>query len=314
MSERLIVAKDLYYLSVVALLAVGDRLPPRARDRLAGALGGLAYHTSRAKRHLVESNVAKAFGPDRERAGIVRAAFREVWREMLSWSEPPPRDGVAIVGLEHLRRAHDAGRGAILWESAGFGRRFLAKQALHAVGVAVHQIHGPNNLGGLLADGRTRVRDALVRRFFDRRERRFVADVIDLPDSDSLAFTRDLLRRLARNAVLCISGDGRGGQRLVPLRFLGRTTLFAPGMVSLARLSGAPLLPAFCLPGNGGGHRLVIEPPIRIERQAEREEQVRDALEQYAALLEARIRRHPELYRNWHLLGELLDDRGELAR
>lgn len=311
---RLAEAKDLYYLSVVALVAVAGRLPPRARSGLAGALGRLAYHTSRTKRRLIESNVAKAFGPGAGRTDIVRAAFREFWREMLWWAEPLPPGGVPIVGLEHLRRALDSGRGAILWESTGFGRRLLAKQALHAAGVAVHQIHGPNNLGGLLADLRfgTRVRDA-VKRFFDRRERRFVAAIIDLPASDSLAFTRDLLGRLARNAVLCISGDGRVGQRLVRLRFLGRTTLFAPGMVSLARLTGAPLLPLFCLPGSDGRPRVVIEPPIRIERRAEREQELRCALEQYATLLEAYVRRHPELYRNWHLLGELLDGREELA-
>jgi len=218
------------------------------------------------------------------------------------------------VGLEHLRGALDAGRGAILWESAGFGRRLQCKRALNAAGIAVHQIHGPNHLGGLLDEDRFRTRTrALVRRFFDGRERRFVADIVDLPASDSLAFTRDLLARLARNAVLCSTGDGRVGQRLVPLPFLGRTTLFASGMVNLAKLAGAPLLPVFCVFGNDGRLRVVVEAPLRIDRGPDREQELRSVLQQYASLLEAYIRRWPELYRNWHLLGEFLDDREERA-
>jgi lauroyl/myristoyl acyltransferase len=310
---RLAEAKDLYHLSVVAVAALGGRLPPRGRDRLSRALGRLAHRLSRSKRGLVERNVANAFGPA-ARADVVRATFSDFWRELSSRSEPLPREGVPIVGLEHVSGALDAGRGAILWESAGFGRRFLSKRALHAAGIAVHQIHGPNNLGGLLVDRRFESRiGACIGRFFDRQERRFVADIVYLPADDSLAFTRDLRERLARNAVLCCTGDGRVGQRLVPLRFLGRTTLFAPGMVSLAKLAGAPLLPLFCVSESDGRHRVVIEPPIRIERRADREEELRGALGHYAALLESYIRRWPELYRSWHLLGELLDDREERA-
>jgi lauroyl/myristoyl acyltransferase len=75
-------------------------------------------------------------------------------------------------------------------------------------------------------------------------------------------------------------------------------------MVSLARLSGAPLLPMFCVQGDQGAGLLAIKRPICIDHSTGREQALESAVRQYAALLEDYIQRYPHLYRNWHLLGE----------
>lgn len=299
---RLASAKDLYHLSVVVVLVIAGWLPSAgARERVARGIGRAAYLLSRRKRRRVEESVERVLGDAPDRRRVVQASFEDFWREMLAWTAPASCDGASIDGRAHLEGALADGRGAILWESSGFGRRLRAKQILHGAGFAVHQIHGGNHVGGFFSEGPpTRVRGALER-FFDHLERRFVADVIVLPrpDAESLAFTRALHQRLIRNQILCVTGDGRTGQRLVPLRFLGRTRRFSSGMVSLARLSGAPLLPIFCTQPD----RLVIEAPIAIDPDAERDRALQLVLEGYAALLETYIRRRPELYRGWHARG-----------
>jgi predicted LPLAT superfamily acyltransferase len=45
-----------------------------------------------------------------------------------------------------------------------------------------------------------------------------------------------------------------------------------------------------------------IEAPLTWPKGADRTQQVREVLSQYAARLEARVRASPERYRNWHTL------------
>ena len=71
-------------------------------------------------------------------------------------------------------------------------------------------------------------------------------------------------------------------------------------MVSLAKRSGATLLPMICITGENGGPRLVIERPIDI--RGDREQGFENSVLQYVRLLESYIRRYPENYKKWHLL------------
>jgi hypothetical protein len=54
-----------------------------------------------------------------------------------------------IRGLQHLKGALETGKGAILWLSNSFGRKFLAKQVLHDHEFSVHQIYGENHAAQL---------------------------------------------------------------------------------------------------------------------------------------------------------------------
>ena len=231
---KLVALKDLYFLSAIALIEVAALFPShRLKELVARTLASTAYRFSMTKRRTIEKNLSRAFAGKlggEQRRRIVKGALSGVWREMLSWSpstkEAAAARGAKIHGVEHLHRALKEGKGVILWESNGFGRRLLAKQILRANGFAVHQVHGPNHLGGFLTEdsSATWVRRRMVKRFFTGCEKHFVTEIIDLPGSDSLAFTRILLNLLNRNAALCISGDGRVGQKLIPIDFLAGTT------------------------------------------------------------------------------------------
>jgi len=315
---RVIALQDFYFLLVVALIQGVTLCSSRTlREFVVRAIAAIAYQLSDMKRRLIEKNLSRAFagklGED-QKHGIIKGAFYEFWQELflgaLSKAENVEVREARIHGLAHLHGALKMGKGVILWESNGFGRRLLAKRILSENGFLIHQIHGANDLGGFLTENgsATWVRRRLIRRFFYRREERFVVEIINLPSANSLEFTRVLLNLLNRNAVLCVSGDGRTGQKLIPIEFLGEATLFAPGMISLAKLSGAPILPMFCLQKRTGAISLTIESPISIAKDADRERGLKDSLKEYAGLLEGYIRRYPQLYRNWHLLGKCSND------
>lgn len=302
---------DAYLLLVLALVACARTLPHRrSRDGFADCVAGIAFSLSRGKRRRIEENVAIAFQGrlgEAEIRRVARGCFRAFWRDVFAFAASPHEKAVLeraqVIGIEHLGGALEAGNGAILWESSGFGSRNLAKQILWARGFLAEQIHAETHIGGFVGLHRrpTSVRRRIIRPIFERLEKKFVREVIYIYQGtgDSLAFTRILLDRLSKNAILCSAGDAPLGQRLLSLPFLEGTSLFATGMASLSRLSGAPILPMFCV-ADGDGPRLMIEAPIRPDPALGRQQALEAAVAQYVRALESYVRRYPEEYRVWH--------------
>lgn len=298
--------RHLYLFGVAVLVEAANRIgSPRVVDRMARALGALAHRWSRDKRTRTERAITHVFGPlsDAERTRIVRGTFHTFWDDTLSFvpwraAAPPAPE---IVGAEHLQTALAAGRGVILWESGFFGRRNIAKQALWRQGFALHQVHAETHRAGFVGDSRASwLRDRVVLPYFTAREREFTADVVLLAPGRSLATVRTLQALLRRNQIVCITADVAIGERLVTLPILGQPKRFATGMVSLARASGAVLLPLFCVAASDGRIRVVVEPPIAVPAGGERDAATEAPLRDYAALLGTYIRRYPEQYRSWH--------------
>ena len=304
-------ATDLYLLAVVATTAavawVGS---PAFRDRVVGAVSALAFGLSSAKRHGTDTALARAFGPrstPRRRRTIARRAFREYWGDVFRLRRLRGETDAAlpIVGEAHLREALAQGRGAILWVSNHWAGMSVLKRALHARGLPVHKVHAELHLGGFPGEGDTWLQQRVVEPYFDRHEEAIVASILTIKRG-SLAIARDIAARLRENGIVCAAADGRIGQRFVPQRLLGVDEAFATGVVSLARTSGAPLLPVFCLPGPRRTSQVVIEAPVPLADERDRDEVARRTIAAYAERLERRARRFPSRYVNWHLIGDAL--------
>ena len=246
---------------------------------------------------------------------IVKKCFYEFWCGVFSLpchrGRRSMRRAVELQGLENLQKALAKGKGVILWESHSFGKRVLAKHILHGNGVFLCQVHGQGHLEGF-SNSKSWTARNVIRPFFDNCERPFVKEIIYLPTSD-LSASRTLLERLRQNAIICIAADGTQGHKFIPVRFLGHSAFFSTGMVSLARLSGATLLPLFCIQKNGEKASVTIERPISIEINEDRERCLEKSIQQYAGLLESYILKYPEQYLNWRLPGATEDARMTLA-
>jgi KDO2-lipid IV(A) lauroyltransferase len=302
---------DLYSLFVIALIKIVSSFSsPLPKDLTVKSIAFAAYHFSKKKRRTIEKNISEALDgklAESQRRKIAKGAFYEFWRETFSrrptCQEKAAFKRIEIQGLEHLQRALENGRGVILWESNALGRRNLTKQILFENGFLIHQVYAEVHLRGFLTPAPDRynswVREHLIKTEMEKFEKPFLAEIIYLPSSDSLVFTRILLDRLKQNAILCVPGDGRSGKKFVPIRFLGQTWLFSTGMVSLAKISGASILPIFCIQEKNGKENLIIEPPILIETGVGREQVLEKGVLQYVRLLESYIQKYPDQYRNW---------------
>ena len=303
---------DFYFLMVIAFLRVSRHLPLSFRDALARAIGRAAYRLSRRKRRRILRALDEAFGeltPSRKRA-IARSSFYQFWRETL-WNAPSAAElavvaQISLRGEERLRKALDRGKGVILLETNSLGSRVLARRVLHAHGYTLHQVHANTHLGsGFIVDPRKWNWATLrLRNFFETCARDFLSEIIYLPRSDSLAFTRVLLDRLKRNSILCIAGDGRRTQRLIDVPFLGAARGFSTGIVSLARSSGATILPFFCIRNRDDHVEVIIEPPIEVDASMAREPGLLKAVGEYASLLERYCRMYPEQFIAWARLAD----------
>jgi lauroyl/myristoyl acyltransferase len=303
---RIVRDRDLYLLAVVALMTLAGALPFRPRRALGSALAFVAYRISHRKRRDSEQGVSLALAgavTPRERTAIVKAAFRQFWQDAFvsPRSSRPGTDSVA--GLSHVHDALAAGRGVILWESSQFGSRMTAKRILRDAGLSICQVHADNHVGGFGEGGRTAsvVRQRLVEPFFDRRERRFVAEIASLSAHERVGGRRALLRLLADNRIVCMANDGRFGQKFVSVPFFGQPRRIATGIATLARVTRAAILPMFCVETRPGEWLVTIEPPLRSDA-ADHDDAASDLATQYVTLLESYVRRYPGQFRTWDML------------
>jgi lauroyl/myristoyl acyltransferase len=312
MKVKLIMLHDFYLLSLIGLMKIADGCSfLRLNDYFARLAAFAAFQFERRRRRLKEWNLSRTLELSKvEIRNVVKKSIYEFWYDVFSplqfRNRKPVQKGVEVRGLERLQEALRNGKGIILWESTSFGRRVSAKRILQENGFSVCQVHGENHMGGWgFANGGSAVswtRRHIIRPLFENFERSFVREIIYLNGTDSLAFTRALAERLKRNEIICIGADGGFGHKFIPVKFLGRTDFFPTGMVSLAKLSGATIFPLFCIQGSGDRTTVIIESPIRLEIDKDRESCLEKAVSEYASLLESYVKKYPEQYRNWHLL------------
>ena len=176
---------------------------------------------------------------------------------------------VEIDGLEHLDAALARGAGAII-ASPHFGYPRLIKpllllhgQRAHLVGHSAHP--WPERIGE------------------------------DLPTGLNL---RPLLAALRRNDSVIILIDGRTAESAHRADVLGIEVPFATGVMSIARSTGASVVPAFLVDESSlrkpVSLRLVIHPALEIQRTGEPALDLQENTRRFARVYENEIRVHPQ--------------------
>ena len=295
---RLMTLSDGGTLLLVALgrLGAAGLGSPASYARLARRLGDLSY-LRRAQRRRTAERLAPAVGGDATAADVARVtreAFRHGWVDNESfwlqafahsaaWRRRECRH-VRVEGLDTLEAAVARGRGAILWECL-LGPRMLGKVALIERGFPLVQVHGPAHGGSRTWTGRH-----VLRPLHRRAAGRLFAEVIDIEET-SVAYLRRVTARLRDNGIVCIPGMGYAGRRFESVDFLGAPFGVATGVVTLARTTGAALIPFFCV-RDGAARRVVLDPPLDPALGAGRA-----AVLAYVRRVETLVRAHPEQWR-----------------
>ncbi len=223
-------------------------------------------------------------GSRRVRAAVRRMLYNFAcyWVDLFRFAQLPTERAMALVesatGHDRVEAALAQGKGAILltahlgnWELGGVFLRFLGQR------VAI--VYVPDQFEDV-----ERCRKML----------RQATGVDEIPIQPGDLFTSlPALRALRENRLLALQGDRDFNDRGVWIDFFGVPAPFPVGPFTIAAITGAPLLPSFITYTTGQRFVVEIGEPIRVENTGNRDADVRRALEQWVAVLEAAVRRWP---------------------
>jgi phosphatidylinositol dimannoside acyltransferase len=206
---------------------------------------------------------------------------------------------VEIRGREHLDAALAGGKGAILC-SAHFGSHNSAFSLLHASGIPLTTIGRWQYKQVGVSFAERRYRDLVyARRLLRHRQRPMIE-----PWPGRVQVAARAAVALRANEVVTICSDAApldaDRTRTVEVAFLGWQAKLLPGVVTLARLTGAPVLMAFMHRLADYRHQVLeISPPVPLHGETA------TAFGRCVAAMDAAIRTSPGhwLYWGWDLNG-----------
>jgi KDO2-lipid IV(A) lauroyltransferase len=303
-------AEAVVYWAAVAPAA--SCLPAALGYRVACRRGDWEYRHRAEKRAELVRNLSRLTGGEAAQDDAQRLA-REWFRfasceaidvMRLRYRARPLRRLVEIRGREHLDAALAAGQGAILC-SAHFGSYDSAFSLLGASGFPVTTIgRWQHNYTAGLSSAERRFWDLVRARRLRRHRRRPNIE----PWAGRVAAAAKAAAVLRGNEVLTIAIDAppleQDLARAVEVPFLGRQARLLPGAVTLARLTGAPLLMGFMYRTADYRHQVLeISPPVHCPSG----EDVATSFARCAAEVSAAIQRSPAHWVYWASSGDLAD-------
>jgi KDO2-lipid IV(A) lauroyltransferase len=285
-----------------AVAPVLSRMPAALGYRIACWRGDWLYRRQTGKRANLERHLRQMLGAELNRTAARKAArdwFRFASCEALDVMRlrhraRPLRRLVTVEGQEHLEAALAGGKGVILC-CAHFGSYNSGLSLLHASGFPVTTI-------GRWQYKYTARLSSAERRFWDwvlaRRVRRHRQRPNIEPWPGRLEVAALAASALRANEVVTISIDAppldSDKARAVDVPILGRRARLLPGIVTLARLTGAPVL--MCSVYRSGDYRhqvLEISAPVPMDGDTAA------AFGRCAAGVSAAIRRSPASWVYW---------------
>ena len=137
-----------------------------------------------------------------------------------------------------------------------------------------------------------------------RREIRDRMGVDTIEVRQSLDTALQIRRRLSENGIVAILMDRHLGRDRVQVTLLGRPAWFLRTPALMGYLSGAPLMPCFIQRTESRpAFSIFLGDPIKVATDRPRDEAIRQATQQFADQLSARVQQHPEywyhFYRYW---------------
>ncbi len=259
-------------------------------------LGRLAALASRGGRAHIERNLARAFPQRGDLAELAACTYGTHFQhQYLPVSFPRVHRGnlgryLRIQGLEHVDRALEAGRGAVLMHP----HMGPVQLPLHGMGVLGYPVH---QVGGGVVPGLSRVGE------WAAATRRSLEAAMPVTVHDGKGFLRPVVRALKQGGVVMATCDGTGGGQELGRRLVrpvcGQPMRVPVSPIWLALQSGAPLL---TLVTHRSGHRnprhlTEIGAPLPLPRDRPRDVALAAGADLVASFLTDCLTRFPE---DWH--------------
>jgi KDO2-lipid IV(A) lauroyltransferase len=284
------------------------RLPAALGYRIACWRGDCLFRCQARRRTELARNLRLVLGNELSPAAVQQvtrdwfrfASCEAVDVKRLRHGARPLRRLIEIRGREHLEAALAMGKGAILCCSH-FGSYDSGFSVLHTSGFPVTTIGRRTHI---YAAGRSSAERWFLELVYTRPTWRYRQRPNIEPWPGRFQVAARAAAALRANEVVTISIDGppldSDRARAIEVPFLGRQARLLPGVVTLAQVTGAPVLMAFLYRSADYRHQVwEISAPVPVEGDTA------TAFGRCAAEVSAAIRRSPAHWDFWNSTGDL---------
>jgi KDO2-lipid IV(A) lauroyltransferase len=258
-------------------------VPASWASRFGASLGDVFYHASSRYRTVALENLRWAFRdewPEERVLRTAREAFRNIGKSAVEFlrmpglSDEDVRRLTRIEGIGHLQEGLSKGNGALLI-TAHFGNWELmaARFSLEGYPLSVIARDADDPGANQLIN---RIREGKGYRVFSRDRS-----------------VKPVMQALRRNESVGILIDQNVAVQGVFVPFFGKLAATATGPAALARSTGAAVIPCFCIRQPDESHKIVLQPPIRLEFTDNKEADLYRATASITAAVEEAVRNHP---------------------
>ena len=218
--------------------------------------------------------------------------FETMLLRLRGWPEGADAPTVTLEGRAHIDRALARGKGVILWWAPLRFGTMTFTVALKQAGLQPTMLgrpeHGfsPNRFSQLVINPWLRDQAGILD--IDRI-------IIEGDGQQAVAAIR---RLLGRNGIILINSIALS-DRPVELPYFDGRIAVATGPPRIALATGAALIPAFSARDEDGAFHLVVHPPLDLDDTADQATATHILLQDFIALLEAHVLRHPTAWPDW---------------
>ncbi len=200
---------------------------------------------------------------------------------------------IELSGHDAIKRGLAEGKGVILWISLFVSYSLTAKIALHRAGYAVSHLSGPTH-----GYPNTWIGRRLLNPIRTNIEDRYLRERVVLEWANTIPALRILKRRLEDNGIVSISVT-QLAERPLRVGFLAGKIKIGGGAPTLARLTGAALLPVFPIQTGVNRFSVRVGPRIAVSTGIAPALAIERAVEDYAALLKSYVIEYPGQWLGW---------------
>jgi KDO2-lipid IV(A) lauroyltransferase len=265
-------------------------LPRKACLTLGSILGRTVYCVDKKHRGIALKNLHIAFGEEMsepEKKRIAQSSFEHFGKALFdiikfsSLTEEKKELQLSIDGEVHIQNVLTKGKGALVL-TAHYGNWELGINPLSKQG-EFHVIARALDIKRLENELRT-IREG------------FGAKVIYKQQA-----TRHTLRALKENKIVAILIDQNVlHDEAVFVDFFGKLAGTTPGLATFHLRSGAPIIPAFCIPTPSGGYHVQIMEGLEFSPTGDHSADVLRITQECTKIIEDQIRDKPEFWLWFH--------------
>lgn len=215
---------------------------------------------------------------------------------------------INVRGIETIEDALDNGKGAVLWVAPFFFNNLVVKKGLYRANYPISHLSAYNHGPSL-----SRFGIRFVNKVYIKAENKYLDErIIIQPARDlryknagtNLAYIKELEIILKANGLVTVScqPDPALEHQGVAKRIMNGNLLLATGAPSLALANGSALIPVFTVRKTSDEFEVILEKPLSVPDEGNRQEKIKHLLDEFVELTEAYAVKYPVLFKPWHEL------------